>query len=241
MFEQIGQKKSLSQQIEEALIKAIKKGTYSPGEKLPTENELCEMFQVSRTAIREAIKRMSAKGMVAVKRGSGVFVTEMSFKNTAEILNMFFELSVNDNVIIETIDTRLVIEPAIAAQAAVNRTQKHLDLLTQNMKNMTACDINNKKLEAELDNDFHKILLSINNNKVLELLLNPIYNLMPKFKKSVFAKPTDGNLIEEKNIMLFHHKAILEAIVEQNETKAFDAMKAHIEVTKVNYFKSHKG
>jgi DNA-binding FadR family transcriptional regulator len=240
MFQQIGSKKSLSQIIEEELTKAIKDGTYPPGDKLPTENELCGIFNVSRTAVREAIKRMSAKGLVSVKRGSGVFITEMSIKNTSEILNMFFELSVDSNVILNTIDARLLIEPMIAREAAKNRTEKHIKLLKSNMKKITECDLNNKKREAELDNDFHKVLLSITENNVLELLLGPIYNLMPKFKKSVFAKPTDGNLLEDKKIMLFHHNSILEAIESQDEEKATEAMKAHILETKSNYFKSQQ-
>lgn len=240
MLQQIGKKKSLSQQIEEELTKAIKDGTYPPGEKLPTENELCGIFNVSRTAVREAVKSLSAKGLVSVKRGSGVFITEMSIKNTSEILNMFFELSVDSNVILNTIDVRLIIEPAIAAEAAKNRTEKHLELLKNNMKEITKCDINNKKKEAELDNDFHKILLSITKNNVLELLLDPIYNLMPKFKKSVFAKPTEGNLQEDKKIMLFHHNSILKAIEEQDGETAFNAMKAHVLETKSNYYKSQE-
>ncbi|WP_298369598.1 FadR/GntR family transcriptional regulator [uncultured Lutibacter sp.] len=239
MLNQLGNKKSLTQQIEDELTDAIRRGDYLPGEKLPTENELCEIFNVSRTSIREAVKRLSALGIVKVKRGSGVYVSEMSIKNTSEILNMFFELSTNEDVILQTIEARLLLEPQIAVQVAKTRTEEQLEILKSNMKAMEECSLENKKREIELDNDFHRTLLLIVNNKVLSLLLSPIFNLMPKFKMSVFAKPLKGHTVaEDKIIMLNHHNNILNAIIEQNEEKAAKSMIDHINETRKNYFRS---
>jgi GntR family transcriptional repressor for pyruvate dehydrogenase complex len=57
MFTPLGQTKSITQQIEFELTKAIRTGKYLPGNKLPTENELCQIFNVSRTSVREAVKK----------------------------------------------------------------------------------------------------------------------------------------------------------------------------------------
>ncbi len=238
MFSPLGKEKSLTQQVEFELTMAIRSGTYLPGHKIPTENELCQLFNVSRTSVREAVKKMSAKGIVDVKRGSGVYVSEISFKNAAENLNMFFELSSDEDVILQTINTRLILEPALAAQAAKSRTEHQLIFLQDNMIAMYNCDLTDKKKETELDNAFHRALLSIADNKVLELLLSPIFNLMPKFKSIVYAKPTYGNLLTHKKIMLDHHENILQAIKEQDEKKATDAMRNHIIETQTNYSKS---
>ncbi len=238
MFAPVGLGRSLTQQVEFELTEAIRTGKYLPGNKIPTENELCQMFNVSRTSIREAVKKMSALGIVDVKRGSGVYVSEISIKNASGILNMFFELSSDVDVILQTINTRLILEPALAAQAASYRNEEHLALLKNNMIAMRNCNLNDKKKEAELDNDFHRILLSITNNEVLELLLSPIFNLMPKFKTIVYAKPTDGNLLKDKQIMLGHHENILQAIIDQDEKKASEAMRVHIIETQVNYTKA---
>lgn len=235
MFTPLGQTKSITQQVEFELTKAIKTGTYLPGHKIPTEHELCQLFNVSRTSVREAVKKMSAKGIVDVKRGSGVYVSEISLKNASESLNMFFELSSDEDVILQTIEARLILEPPLAAEASKKRSEKHLNLLEKNMNAMRNCDLMDKKKETELDNEFHRTLLSIADNDVLDLLLSPIFNLMPKFKSNVYAKPSDGDLLTHKNIMLQHHMNILQAIIEQNKQKAMEAMRAHIFETKTNY------
>lgn len=238
MFTPLGPNKSLTQRVEYELTEAIRAGKYLPGNKIPTENELCEVFQVSRTSIREAVKKLSARGIVDVKQGSGVYVSEMSIKSASEILNLFFELSSDKNIILQTINTRLILEPTIASEAAINRNDHHLELLKKNMIEMRKCDLEDKKREAELDNDFHRILLSIVNNKVLELLLSPIFNLIPKFKTAVYAKPIAGKMIKAKDIMLDHHENILQAIINRDSKKAIEAMRNHIIETQANYTKS---
>lgn len=238
MFTSLGQNKSITQQVEFQLTEAIRSGKYLPGSKIPTEFELCEMFNVSRTTVREAVKKMSARGIVNVKRGSGVYVQEISIKDASETLNMFFELSSNEDVILQTINTRLILEPALAAQAAKYRSEEHLTSLKKNMIAMRNCNLNDKEKETELDNDFHRTLLSISDNKVLSLLLSPIFNLMPKFKSIVYAKPMEGDILNDKKIMLNHHEHILQAIINNDTEKASQAMRAHIIETQSNYIKS---
>lgn len=70
-FKSVTRAKNLSSQIEEQLIIAINKGLYSSGELLPSENELTEIFDVSRGVVREALLMLSAKGIVEIKKGKG--------------------------------------------------------------------------------------------------------------------------------------------------------------------------
>lgn len=240
MFTQLGQNKSLTQQVEEQLTTAIRKGAYSPGEKIPTESELCNMFNVSRTSVREAVKKMVARGIIEVKKGSGAFVSEMSVKNTTELLNTFFELSSTNDVVLQTIRVRQMIEPALARHAANLRTDDHIIMLKNNIDKISECDLKNKEKEVDLDNDFHRLILSISKNDILELLLSPIFSLMSKYKSDVFAKPADGDLLKDKNIMLNHHKNIMDAIANKDEMGAFNAMVAHLEETHNNYMKFSK-
>ncbi|WP_215224011.1 FadR/GntR family transcriptional regulator [Echinicola shivajiensis] len=238
MFQQIGKKPSLSQQIVDEITRSIREGKYLPGQQIPTENALCEIFNVSRTAIREAIKILSARGIIEVKKGSGAFVTEVSVQNASEILNMFFELSSDTDLILQTIETRQLLEPQIVREAAEKRNDKHIQLLEKNMLAMQRCPLGQKKKEAELDNEFHRILLTITGNNVLELLLSPVFSLMPKFKVNVFAKPADGDLEAEKTNMLQHHGNILKAITVQDPDAAEMAMRKHLKDTWKNYQKS---
>jgi len=61
---------------------------------------------------------------------------------------------------------------------------------------------------------------------------------MPKFKSTVYAKSTKGNLIKDKEIMLNHHENIRQVIIQNNELGAASAMKSHILETQCNYSKS---
>lgn len=69
-------RKSLSTVVFEGLLDQIRSGKLGPGAQLPTEAELCDNFEVSRTVVREAIARLRSEGLVVPRQGKGVFVSE---------------------------------------------------------------------------------------------------------------------------------------------------------------------
>jgi len=235
LFKPIIKPESLSAHVEAELTSAIRNGKYRPLEKIPTEHELGALFQVSRTVIREAIRGLHAKGIVTVKKGSGVFVSEISIQNASEALNLFFGLSSDGDLMRHAIEFRIMIEPTIAGKSAKVRSEQHIARLQENLEELYRCPLDDKTKEAELDSAFHKILLESVNNPVLELLLDPIFNLVPKFKHEVFAKTIAGNIVEEKEKMLHYHHKITEAIVERQVVNAETLMREHLKVTLENY------
>ena len=66
----------LSDRIVEQLEHMLLEGTFAPGQKLPTERELAEQFDVSRPSLREALQKMEAKGLVSRKQGGGTYVCD---------------------------------------------------------------------------------------------------------------------------------------------------------------------
>ena len=66
---------TLSTTVAQELSRQIEDGTLQPGEKLPTEAELCEKFEVSRTVVREAVARLRSDGLLIPRQGIGVFVS----------------------------------------------------------------------------------------------------------------------------------------------------------------------
>lgn len=68
----------LHEQIKSSVIKAMRAGIISPGEKLPTENEICQKFGVSRPVVRQAYSRLAQDGLVERKRGIGTFLKPLS-------------------------------------------------------------------------------------------------------------------------------------------------------------------
>jgi len=73
VFSKIGSGLTLSQKIERRKL--------LPGTRLPTEKELCTQFAVSRTALREALRRLSARGLIDIRKGSGMYISELKIED----------------------------------------------------------------------------------------------------------------------------------------------------------------
>ena len=80
IFQKIGTTQTLSQKIERNIERAIREKKLPIGAKLPSERELCEMFAVSRTALREALRRLSARGLIEIKKGRIVIVDRQTLE-----------------------------------------------------------------------------------------------------------------------------------------------------------------
>src|SRR5205807_3100670 len=98
------------QQIEESILQ----GALKPGDQLPAERELAEQFGVSRTAVREAIKALSEKGLVEAYSGRGTFITNGTSQAIRQSLDLMMKLGrlAGANYLAEV---RSILEPDIAA------------------------------------------------------------------------------------------------------------------------------
>ena len=79
IFNSVGNKELLSQKVAAEIENAIISKKIPPGDRLPSELELCSQFGVSRTAVREALRTLSAKGMISIEKGRGIFVKKHVF------------------------------------------------------------------------------------------------------------------------------------------------------------------
>src|SRR5699024_11906027 len=107
----------LSDQVVEQLRGLIDAGRMRPGDPLPSERELCERFSVSRTVIREAVKALTAKGLVTSVPGSGLIVGTTTIEDVAEIFDLYFR-GEPDLQYLDLHEVRYALEPAMCAQAA---------------------------------------------------------------------------------------------------------------------------
>jgi GntR family transcriptional regulator len=80
-------------QLKEALADAITSGTWEPGERIPSEPELCRRFGVSRTVVRQALKDMTYQGLVVREKGRGTFVAEPKISSSSLVHSLvgFYE------------------------------------------------------------------------------------------------------------------------------------------------------
>lgn len=218
IFGKVGTSQTLSQKIERKVEEAIRNKRLIPGAKLPSEKELCESFAVSRTALREALRRLSARGLIEIKKGSGMYVSEIKIEDAIKSLNLYYDLKFGSNLIRQIIEVRRIFEPEICKLAAVNRSDEDLLLLKQNIQDLEKCNPDNTQLEVDLINRFHMNLAKATSNPIVIISLEPIYSLLPRMRNMIYA-----NIEGEKEYTLRLQKEILEAVVKMDGNKAHRA------------------
>ena len=222
-FEKIGNEQTLSQKLVEEIKKAIINKELLPGDKLPTENELCEMFGVSRTVVREALQILSGVGLIRIKKGSGIYVEEYSKQAATKAVRLFLELNFEEKYAKHIAQVRRSIEPAIAQLAATYRTASDVGELRKNLEALKQEDDFFK--ESMIDGQFHLKVAEATHNPIIPLMMEPIYQLLPEIHSMVYEVVSNA-----KQAAVEWHTVILEAIEEQDQEKAHEAMLAHLNI-----------
>ena len=221
IFSKIGTTQTLSQKIERRIEEAIQQRKLVPGNKLPSERELCASFAVSRTALREALRRLNARGLIEIKKGSGMYVSEIGIEDAIKSLNLYYDLKFDSNLIAQMIEMRELFEPQIALLAARNRTQEDLKILHNNITDLEKCNPDNTQLEADIINSFHTNIAKATGNPMIIVSMEPIFSLLPRMRNFLYA-----NIDGEKEYTLESQKKIYAAIRTQNDKEAHDEMLA---------------
>ena len=211
----------LYEQIVKQIEESIRSGRLKPGDQLPAERELALDFGVSRTAVREAVKTLSEKGLVEAYSGRGTFVTSgksPSVKLSLESLMKTGDLQ-DSNYVIEM---REILEPECTALAAVRIEEQNLAMMRDAVAVM---DRSMKKPDAyiEADLDFHLALAEAAGNPLILSLVDSLVGVLREQRLGIFGVsggPERGQI---------HHKLILEAIEQRSPSKARKAMRAHLE------------
>ncbi len=229
IFEKIEISQTLSQKIERRIEEAIRQKKLMPGTKLPSERELCESFAVSRTALREALRRLSARGLITVRKGSGMIVSEVRIEDAVKSLNLYYDLTFDSKLISQIIEVRRLFEPEIARLAARNRSEEDLKILQENIDDLIKCNPDNTQMEVDLINRFHMSLCKATANPIIIITMEPVYSLLPRMRNMIYA-----NVEGEKDFTVRLQQSILDAIKEKDSGKAYeysvDLLERNIEV-----------
>jgi len=232
IFENIGSKQTLSQKIERTIENAIREKKLPVGSKLPTERELCESFGVSRTALREALRRLSARGLINIQKGSGMYVSEIKIEDAINSLNLYYDLKFDNNLLSQFIEVRRLFEPEIVKLAAKNRSEEDLIELEKNLIEFEECNPDNTQMEADIDNKFHLTIAKSTRNPIMQITMEPIYSLLPRMRNYIYA-----NIEGEKENTMKSHRDLLNAIRDQNTDKAYAIMTLQLARTQEIYNK----
>lgn len=224
MFTPIGNKELLSKKIATEIEQAIVSKKLEVGEKLPSEFELCNQFGVSRTAVREALQMLSAKGLISIEKGRGIFVTQVSSKNITEPMHSYLRHRIGKAYVLEIIEARQVIEPGIARTAALHRTDEDIVRMKEDVELFKKVEGSPEDL-ARVDMNFHLDIARATQNRLLPLMLKPVFRLMPEIKSRIIH-----DVPEARDSAVIWHAKILDAIIAKNPEEAHNLMHEHLEI-----------
>lgn len=204
-------KKKLYEEIVVQIKELISKGELKPGDKLPTERELVEVFQVSRHCIREAIRSLEEKKNVVTKPGSGTFVMSSDGESIVEYLatTVLYE----KDRLAEIFTFRRMLEPQIAAMAAENVCEEDLKKFEEILSRQKRKNIKPKEY-MKLDDEFHLLIASATKNLVLQRVIKGINGILMECRSETFQST------ERMRLSLEGHLLIFEAIKNRDSTQA---------------------
>jgi DNA-binding FadR family transcriptional regulator len=208
--------RSLSDWATNQIIQYIKENGLQEGDRIPVEAEFMERLNVSRSTVREAIRALSSRNIVAIKRGSGTFVSNSVVEDP---LGLSFTQD-GKKTVRELLELRIILEPHIAALCAERATEAEIKELWRLHKNVEAL-IESGRDHTEYDVKFHCKIAECTRNDI-------IITLIPEITKGVtlFITYTGEALLQ---MTIATHERIVRGIMARNRQEAFDAMLQHLE------------
>ncbi|MFY0627159.1 MAG: FadR family transcriptional regulator [Reichenbachiella sp.] len=216
----------LANQVYEQILDWIISGMLQEKDKLPSENKLCESFQVSRPIIRQAITKLQEDKLVKTERGKGSFVLHSPLKDLSRFA------SANDIAkILQSHEARIALEGEAAALAASRRTEAHLNSLKSSLNTMRD-DFNKGKLSIQADFEFHMNIAQATDNEIFVHLLQDIHFGLKKtmaVAQNLSRESVKNEIAPKRNIeVIEEHQKILDAIELKDQEAARLAMRYHI-------------
>lgn len=207
----------------EQIKEMISNGTLKKGDKLPSERELVEELQVSRTSIREALRSLEIVGLIESRQGEGNFIKDSFKNNFFQPLSIMFLLQNND--ITEVLELRRIIEIENCELAAQRITNEELDILKELIYNFKNCESEDESIKV--DKKFHYMIAQSSHNNLVLCVLNSISTLMDSIIKDAREKILKEG--SNKEILIQQHENIYNALYNHDSKKAAICMKQHLD------------
>lgn len=211
---------SISEEIAQQIMDLIASGDLRPGQRLPSERELCKNFGTGRSSLREALRCLSIVGVLNARVGEGTTVAADGGKFLGKIVE--WRMITEKHDIENLLEVRIGLEGVSAANAAVRATQKELERLEELVSQMKAA-VNERKQFAALDLEFHLTLARASGNAFLIDLISMIRSQLARGLTKVLLLP---NAIP---LSLKEHIAVFEAVRKRDSEAARNAMHSHLQ------------
>lgn len=220
------EKIDLVEKVFEMMKDNIISGEWSPGEKIPSENDLCIMFNVSRNTVRSAIQKLKTIGALSSEQGKGTFVYRSI---TDSFIDSFIPLvSLDQEEMMDIVDFRDIIENESARLAAKRATEEELDHIQKALDNMIA-SINDYKKYSIADYQFHLSIVKASRNRIF-------YKAMLRLKDVLYRHLEEMNRTGDLEISINGHLKLFNAIKNRDHELAGILSKSDKETMKLEVY-----
>jgi GntR family transcriptional regulator, transcriptional repressor for pyruvate dehydrogenase complex len=202
----------------EDMLRLIRQGEFKQGERLPTEPELSEQFDVSRGTLRAAIQELVRLGLLEVRQGDGTYLRTPD----NETLTQPFQAMLASEPFLasELVQLRRLLEPEIASLAAKKCTSKDATTLHHLLEEQRQRTQKGETLAAQ-DLAFHHEIARIADNHLIRKILTMLHHLLNDLRYEAYAS--------DEATTVKQHQKILDAVVKNDSDKARQAMLTHLE------------
>lgn len=195
-------------------------GQLGPGARLPAEAELAARLEVSRNALREAVRALCEARVLEIRRGDGTFVSNLEPQTLLGGLGFALDL-MHDGTLLEIFEVRRLLEPAATGLAALRADADDIEGLTQSLYRLNTARSDEELIAFDLE--FHRQVTMITGNATLCTLIDALG------KRALSARVWRGVVQEgTKNFTFEQHSRIVEAIATRDPTLAAAASTVHV-------------
>jgi len=220
-------RKTIHEEIIAQIREELVEGRWKLGDRLPSERDLSERFQVSRASVREAIRALESRGLVRIKTGEGTYIASGSEAVLSPLVSIILQ---QKDVLLDIFEARKIIEPEIAALApkrAVPEEIQHMEeILEEQARQIAQGDSG-----VEADTAFHSLLTQTTKNKVFLRLNDAVVDSLRETRERslhIHGRPARS---------LAGHHEILKAIRAKDPGRARQAMLQHLRAIERNVLK----
>lgn len=220
-------KASLSDIVIEKITAAIRNGELKPGDRIPSHDDLCKRWGISRTTIREALNKLESVGILTKYQGRGTFINDITANNM--LSSSEFGTLLDRAAVLQLLEARKLVETVIAGLSAKRRTMEELEVLQQLLEDLEEANRENNHVHySEADHEFHLFISKMSKNPFLEVMMRNISEPLAIQQMEVISlEPEDQKRISDNSQK--YHRKIFTAIKEGDPQNARRSMELHLE------------
>jgi DNA-binding FadR family transcriptional regulator len=222
-FSAIG-RRSRADEVREQLQAAVERGKFKPGDRLPSERELSDVFGVSRVSVRDAVRSLEALGMIEVRQGSGSFVAQPRTDGFVAPFGRWIALHRDE--VLELLAVRSALDQLAAQRAAEHAGRDDIQTLEVAHQAFVreAANASAPLAElSELDIAFHEAVARASQSVLILRLIVDLNRQLEESRRAALVSP------ERRSTSTAQHADILRAIKLGDAEGARDAVTAHVD------------